>query len=55
MMLRRMSLRTLAAAAVLLTGVLTLVGCARFDPAPPPPIRPTDKNVVLAWTIEEGH
>ena len=46
-----MSLRTLAAAAVLF---LSLAGCARFDPAPPAPIRPTDKNVVLAWTIEDG-
>ena len=31
-----------------------VAGCASFDPAPPAPIRPTDKNVVLAWTIEEG-
>ena len=51
MMRRRMS-RTFAAAA-LLTVVLSL-GCAPFDPPPPAPIRPTDKNVVLAWTIEEG-
>jgi hypothetical protein len=49
-----MSLRTLVAAAVLVTSVVTVGGCARFDPTPPPPIRPTDRNVVLAWTIEEG-
>ena len=54
MMRRRMSLRTLALAAVLVTSVVTVGGCARFDPTPPPPIRPTDRNVVLAWTIEEG-
>ena len=54
MMRRRMSLRTLVAAAVLVTSVVTVGGCARFDPTPPPPIRPTDRNVVLAWTIEEG-
>jgi len=54
MMRRRMSLRMLVAAAVLVTSVVTVGGCARFDPTPPPPIRPTDRNVVLAWTIEEG-
>jgi hypothetical protein len=29
------------------------VGCAT-DPPPPLPVRPIDKNVVVAWTIEDG-
>ena len=37
---------------------LLLVGSWRWrcatDPAPPAPVRPIDKNVVLAWTIEDG-
>jgi hypothetical protein len=51
MMDRRMS-RTIVAAVLLSLAVAA--GCASFDPAPPAPIRPTDRNVVLAWTIEEG-
>ena len=50
MMRRRMS-RSIAAASLL---VVLAVGCAPFDPPPPAPIRPTDRNVVVAWTIEEG-
>jgi hypothetical protein len=50
-MIRRLMFRTIAAASLLL--VLT-AGCASFDPPPPAPIRPTDRNVVVAWTIEEG-
>jgi hypothetical protein len=50
MISRRMS-RTRAA---LLVSIAVAAGCGTFDPTPPPPIRPTDKNVVLAWTIEEG-
>jgi hypothetical protein len=33
--------------------MVAALGCAT-DPAPPLPVRPIDKNVVLAWTIEEG-
>jgi hypothetical protein len=51
MMRRRMSRTHVAAVALLLAFA---AGCSTFDPAPPAPIRPTDKNVVLAWTIEEG-
>ena len=51
MMSRRMS-RTHAV--LLVVSIALAAGCGHFDPAPPPPIRPTDKNVVLAWSIEEG-
>ena len=50
MMRRRMS-RSIVAASLL---VVLAAGCAPFDPPPPAPIRPTDRNVVVAWTIEEG-
>jgi hypothetical protein len=56
MMRARMS-RTHAAVVLLTVAVVggaLGAGCASFDPAPPAPIRPTDKNVVVAWTIEEG-
>jgi len=32
---------------------VTIAGCAS-EPPPPAPIRPIGKDVVLAWTIEEG-
>jgi hypothetical protein len=51
MMRRRMSRTQTIVAAVVLA---VAVGCAPFDPPPPAPIRPTDRNVVVAWTIEEG-
>jgi len=50
-------LRTHATArrlALVAAGCALTAACSTFDPAPPPPIRPTDKDVVLAWTIEEG-
>jgi hypothetical protein len=47
--------RLLAAASLFVSlGSGLAAGCTTFDPALPAPIRPTDKNVVLAWTIEEG-
>jgi hypothetical protein len=47
-MVSEMDRATLLAATVLL-----LLGCAT-DPPPPLPIRPTDPNVIVAWTIERG-
>jgi len=51
-MMRRPMSRTRAAAVLL--AIVVAAGCASFAPPLPDPIRPTDKNVVLAWTIEEG-
>jgi hypothetical protein len=38
--------------------VVAAIGCAALgcatDPPPPLPVRPVDKNVVVAWTIEDG-
>jgi len=49
-----MSRSIVVLAAVVLGLVAASAGCAPFDPPPPAPIRPTDLNVVVAWTIEEG-
>jgi len=51
-MMPRPMVRTHAAA--MLLALTFALACSTFDPPPPAPIRPTDKNVVLAWTIEEG-
>jgi len=39
---------------LLLAAWLTAVAAACATEAPPAPVRPVDKNVVLAWTIEDA-
>jgi hypothetical protein len=43
----------LAAWLLIVVAGCAAAGCAS-DPLPPAPIRPIDKNVVLAWTIEDA-
>ena len=39
---------------LLLAAWLTVLAAACATEAPPAPVRPVDKNVVLAWTIEDA-